>query len=138
MFQILIEYIIYRLKYNNYKLLFNLSIITGYDCNKLLKFYNNIRYYHKKRYFHRIKNGAKFYLSNKMSKILGVPLNCKFSRMEYTIHIHRYIKEHCLQSNTNKRIILLDKKLNKLFGYPKPPVTYFNLQSYLKLFILIE
>ena len=77
-------------------------------------------------------------ISPELIKFLGLEKGQKLARTEVTKGITKYIKEHELQDKNDKRIILADTKLKKLLsGGEKKltsdvPLTYFNLQTYLK------
>lgn len=72
-------------------------------------------------------------ISNQLCDFLKIPRGTLLSRAEVTKHIDFYIKEHDLLHETNKRIILPDKRLAYLLGSKKnDEVTYFNLQKWLK------
>ena len=77
-------------------------------------------------------------ISPELTKFLGLDKGAKIARTDVTKGITKYIKEHELQDKNDKRIILADTKLKKLLsGGEKKltsdvPLTYFNLQTYLK------
>ena len=72
-------------------------------------------------------------ISNQLCDFLKIPRGSLLSRSEVTKHIDFYIKEHDLLHETDKRIILPDKRLSYLLGCKKTDkVTYFNLQHWLK------
>ena len=76
-------------------------------------------------------------ISNELCKFLGFPENTEHSRQEVTTTINAYIKTHNLQDENNRRFIMLDgsdqaKKLKVLLRDPDQPVTFFNIQRYLK------
>jgi|TARA_B100001778_G_C18461371_1_gene571360 chromatin remodeling complex protein RSC6 len=76
-------------------------------------------------------------ISNELCSFLGFPHNTEHSRQEVTSSINNYIKTNNLQDPNNRRFILLDttpeaKKLKTLLRDPDQPVTFFNIQRYLK------
>lgn len=73
-------------------------------------------------------------LSAELCKFLGVDKKTELSRPDVTKRITKYIKEHNLQNEANKREILPDKKLGKLLSGPTDgtALTFFNLQKYIK------
>ena len=60
-----------------------------------------------------------------------------YSRHFITKGIYAYVKENELQNPENKRYILLDSekglKLKELLREPDQPLTFFNIQRYLKV-----
>ena len=76
-------------------------------------------------------------ISNELCSFLGFPENTEHSRQEVTSSINNYIKTNNLQDPNNRRFILLDttpeaKNLKALLRNPDQPVTFFNIQRYLK------
>ena len=76
-------------------------------------------------------------ISNELCKFLGFEENTEHSRQEVTTSINNFIKENELQDPTNRRFIKLDgnpaaQNLKKLLRDPDQPVTFFNIQRYLK------
>jgi len=76
-------------------------------------------------------------ISNELCLFLNFPENTEHSRQEVTTTINAYIKMHELQDPNNRRFIQLDttpeaKKLKVLLRDPDQPVTFFNIQRYLK------
>ena len=77
-------------------------------------------------------------VSEELSKFLGLESGTKIARTQVTKGITKYIKEHKLQGLEDKRVINVDAALKKLLsGGEKKlskdvPLTYFNLQTYLK------
>tara|TARA_Y100000004_G_C8932722_1_gene420772 strand:- start:922 stop:1566 length:645 start_codon:yes stop_codon:yes gene_type:complete len=76
-------------------------------------------------------------ISNELCSFLGFKDNTEHSRQEVTTAINNYIKDNNLQDPNNRRFILLDttpeaKKLKTLLRDPDQPVTFFNIQRYLK------
>ena len=77
-------------------------------------------------------------ISKDLRVFLGLEVGTKIARTNVTKGITKYIKEHELQDNADKRIIHVDSKLSKLLNSGEKklskdvPLTYFNLQTYLK------
>ncbi len=76
-------------------------------------------------------------ISNELCLFLGFPPDTEHSRNEVTTTINKYVKEHDLQDPLNKRYILLEgspsaEKLKVLLRNPDQPLTFFNIQRYLK------
>ena len=76
-------------------------------------------------------------ISNELCKFLGFEENTEHSRQEVTTSINNFIKQNELQDPTNRRFIRLDGNpsalsLKKLLRDPDQPVTFFNIQRYLK------
>jgi len=80
-------------------------------------------------------------ISTELSTFLGIDASILVTRLELTSYITKYIKDHNLQKEENKRIIDLSKpggeQLRILFGIPDDGVlTFFNLQNYLKIHVI--
>ena len=76
-------------------------------------------------------------ISNELCKFLGFDVDTEHSRQEVTAAINAYIKANDLQDPKNRRFILLDGsdaalRLKTLLRDPDQPVTFFNIQRYLK------
>ena len=76
-------------------------------------------------------------ISNELCKFLGFEPDTEHSRQEVTATINSYIKGNDLQNPENRRFILLEGtdagvKLKALLRDPDQPVTFFNIQRYLK------
>ena len=72
-------------------------------------------------------------ISDSLCQFLGQPSGTLMARTEVTKHLTKYIKEHELQDEANKRIINCDSALAGLLNVaPSDEVTYFNLQRYMK------
>ena len=76
-------------------------------------------------------------ISNELCKFLGFDPDTEHSRQEVTAAINSYIKDNNLQDPQNRRFILLDcsdaaLRLKTLLRDPDQPVTFFNIQRYLK------
>jgi chromatin remodeling complex protein RSC6 len=75
-------------------------------------------------------------VSAQLCKFLGVPAGTQISRTQVTTQINKYIKDHKLQTETNKRGFNPDKALKELLGDlqeqdKEKGYTYFNLQRYI-------
>lgn len=72
-------------------------------------------------------------VSSELAAFLGLEKDELIARTEVTKRINKYVKEHGLQDEANKRIILLNDELKKLVNPPDDvQLTFFNLQRYLK------
>ena len=76
-------------------------------------------------------------ISNELCKFLGFEPDTEHSRREVTQGINDYIKKHEIQDPSNRRFMLLTEKpeglaLKALLRDPDQPVTFFNIQRYLK------
>jgi chromatin remodeling complex protein RSC6 len=76
-------------------------------------------------------------ISNELCKFLGFEPDSEHSRQEVTANINSYIKTNDLQDPENRRFIRLDgseaaSNLKILLREPDQPVTFFNIQRYLK------
>lgn len=76
-------------------------------------------------------------ISNELCKFLGFEPDTEHSRREVTQGVNDYIKKHELQDPQNRRFMLLTEKpeglaLKALLRDPDQPVTFFNIQRYLK------
>jgi len=76
-------------------------------------------------------------ISNELCKFLGFDVDTEHSRQEVTATINAYIKTNDLQDPKNRRFILLEgsdaaARLKVLLRDPDQPVTFFNIQRYLK------
>ena len=77
-------------------------------------------------------------ISSELSEFLGLPVGEFQSRQFITKQVNKYVKDHDMQNPENRRYILLDtsdeaKKLGKLLREPDQPLTFFNIQRYLKV-----
>ena len=76
-------------------------------------------------------------ISNELCKFLGFEPDTYHSRQEVTTIINKFIKDNNLQNPENRRFILLEgsdaaARLKVLLRDPEQPVTFFNIQRYLK------
>ena len=76
-------------------------------------------------------------ISNELCKFLGFEPDTEHSRQEVTATINAFIKNNNLQNPENRRFILLEgsdaaARLKALLRDPDQPVTFFNIQRYLK------
>lgn len=103
------------------------------NCKSLLKKKN------KKKRPHNKNSGflKPVVVSKEMAAFAGWAPDELHSRVEVTKLICNYIKEHNLQNPEDRRVILADKPLSKLLKYDKnkseKPLTYYSLQTYLKV-----
>ena len=76
-------------------------------------------------------------LTDELSEFLGLKVGEHHSRQYVTKAINAYVKEHDLQNPENRRYILLESeaglKLKALLRDPDQPLTFFNIQRYLKV-----
>ena len=79
-------------------------------------------------------------LSEKLCDFLDKPYGTEMARTDVTREITQYIKKENLQDQNNRRIILPDAKLQSLMNFPEDgqdePITYFNLQKFLRVHFL--
>jgi chromatin remodeling complex protein RSC6 len=72
-------------------------------------------------------------ISDELSSFLGLPVSSKMARTEVTSKLYAYVKEKNLQNPENKKQIIPDEALLKLINPdPSKPVTFFNIQAYIK------
>jgi chromatin remodeling complex protein RSC6 len=75
-------------------------------------------------------------ISDELSTFLGFTVGEMISRQQVTLTINKFVKEHKLQDPSNGRYILLESeqglKLKALLRDPDQPLTFFNIQRYLK------
>jgi len=76
-------------------------------------------------------------ISDELCTFLGFEVGTEHSRQDVTKAVNKYIKDNDIQDPTNRRFIKLDdteagKKLKVLLRDPDQPVTFFNIQRYLK------
>ena len=74
-------------------------------------------------------------VSKDLRKFLGLSDGELISRTKVTQAFTAYCKEHKLQKDSDKRTINADKTVSKLLRLDKssPPLTFFNLQRYMKI-----
>ena len=77
-------------------------------------------------------------ISNELCEFLGFEKNTSHARQEVTTCLNKYIKDNDLQNPENRRYILLSGNpksdaLRVLLREPDQPVTFFNIQRYLKV-----
>ena len=74
------------------------------------------------------------YLSPTLCEFLGIPANEELPRTEVTKRVLNYVKEQDLQNKTERRVINMDDKLQKLLQpSADEQVTYFTIQKLLKV-----
>jgi chromatin remodeling complex protein RSC6 len=72
-------------------------------------------------------------ISDDLASFLGLPNNSEVPRTEVTSKLYAYVKEKNLQNPENKKQIIPDEALLKLINPdPSKPVTFFNIQAYIK------
>lgn len=71
-------------------------------------------------------------ISNELCKFLDKPEGTEMARTEVTQHLIKYIKQHNLENNENKKCIKPDDKLTSLLDIDSDiELTYFNIQGYM-------
>lgn len=75
-------------------------------------------------------------ISDELADFLGLTKGEMYSRQSVTQGINKYVKDNELQNPENRRYILLEseagQKLKTLLRDPDQPLTFFNIQRYLK------
>ena len=74
-------------------------------------------------------------ISNDLADVLNISRGSKVARTEVTKLLSEYIKKNNIQNPENKKEILLDDNLDKLFGkyiQGKKTIEWFGMQKYLK------
>lgn len=72
-------------------------------------------------------------ISDDLAAFLGLPPSSSVPRTEVTTKIYEYVKTHNLQDPEHKKNIIPDAAMLKLFTPdPSKPVTFFNIQTYIK------
>ena len=80
-------------------------------------------------------------ITNELAEFLNLDKDIEISRTDVTSLICKYIKDNNLQNPDNKKIIVPDERLKKLFnGYlsENDQLEFFNIQSYLKYHFIKE
>lgn len=76
-------------------------------------------------------------ITDELADFLGLTKGEMFSRQFITQSINKFVKENDLQNPENRRYILLESeaglKLKALLRDPDQPLTFFNIQRYLKV-----
>lgn len=76
-------------------------------------------------------------ITDELSDFLGLTRGDMYSRQQITQGINKYVKDNDLQNPENRRYILLESesglKLKTLLRDPDQPLTFFNIQRYLKV-----
>ena len=76
-------------------------------------------------------------ITEELCEFLGLQKDELYSRQSITQGINKYVKDHDLQNPENRRFILLESehglKLKTLLRDPDQPLTFFNIQRYLKV-----
>lgn len=76
-------------------------------------------------------------ISDELSNFLGMVPGEMCSRQKVTQAVNKYVKDNDLQNPENRRYILLESeaglKLKALLRDPDQPLTFFNIQRYLKV-----
>lgn len=77
-------------------------------------------------------------VSTQLANFLGLSKDELIARTDVTSRIIAYIKEHNLQNPVDKRTIIPDTKLLELLKPEDKVVTFFNLQTFLKVHFIPE
>jgi chromatin remodeling complex protein RSC6 len=76
-------------------------------------------------------------ISEELAEFLGLTKGEMYSRQQITQGVNKFVKDHDLQNPENRRYILLESeaglKLKSLLRDPDQPLTFFNIQRYLKV-----
>lgn len=76
-------------------------------------------------------------ISEELSDFLGLTKGEMYSRQQITQGVNKFVKDNDLQNPENRRYILLESeaglKLKSLLRDPDQPLTFFNIQRYLKV-----
>ena len=76
-------------------------------------------------------------ITEELSEFLGLTKGEMYSRQQITQGINKFVKDNDLQNPENRRYILLESeaglKLKALLRDPDQPLTFFNIQRYLKV-----
>lgn len=98
--------------------------------NKLVKKYNTVKIKTERK-----KTGfaVPTKISNELCDFINIPHGTLIARTDVTKFLNLYIKNHNLQNPNNKKTILPDDTLIKLFGENaiNTVITYFNMQKFI-------
>jgi len=76
-------------------------------------------------------------ISDELAEFLGLTKGEMYSRQQVTQGVNKFVKDNDLQNPENRRYILLESeaglKLKSLLRDPDQPLTFFNIQRYLKV-----
>jgi chromatin remodeling complex protein RSC6 len=76
-------------------------------------------------------------ISEELTEFLGLTKGEMYSRQQITQSVNKFVKDNDLQNPENRRYILLESeaglKLKSLLRDPDQPLTFFNIQRYLKV-----
>ena len=76
-------------------------------------------------------------ISEELAEFLGLTKGEMYSRQQVTQGVNKFVKDNDLQNPENRRYILLESeaglKLKALLRDPDQPLTFFNIQRYLKV-----
>ena len=76
-------------------------------------------------------------ISEELAEFLGLTKGEMYSRQQVTQGVNKFVKDNDLQNPENRRYILLESeaglKLKLLLRDPDQPLTFFNIQRYLKV-----
>ena len=76
-------------------------------------------------------------ISEELAEFLGLNKGEMYSRQQVTQGVNKFVKDNDLQNPENRRYILLESeaglKLKTLLRDPDQPLTFFNIQRYLKV-----
>lgn len=76
-------------------------------------------------------------ISEELAEFLGLTKGEMYSRQQITQGVNKFVKDNDLQNPENRRYILLESeaglKLKALLREPDQPLTFFNIQRYLKV-----
>lgn len=76
-------------------------------------------------------------ITDELADFLGLTKGENYSRQQVTQSVNKFVKDNDLQNPENRRYILLESeaglKLKSLLRDPDQPLTFFNIQRYLKV-----
>jgi chromatin remodeling complex protein RSC6 len=73
------------------------------------------------------------FISPELCSFLNVEAGTEMAHTDVTKHVINYIKDHSLQDEQNRRVIIPDKKLSGLLQPgTQDTITFFNLQTFMK------